>query len=96
MTLSFESNGDVIIYALEKIISFARDNYYIFLAQNVWWISSHIGLQQRLVIHIDNLKERSDITSREAVSVTPRDIQDDSRTNTQSASATPRDLTNNK
>jgi hypothetical protein len=62
MTITFESDQDIIVYALEKIISFARDNSYIFLAQSVWWISSIIGLQQGLVIHIDNLKIRKDLT----------------------------------
>jgi hypothetical protein len=61
MTIIFESDNDVIIYALEKIISFARNNQYIFLAQSVWWISSIIGLQEGLVIHIDNLKARSEV-----------------------------------
>jgi hypothetical protein len=61
MTITFESAKDVIIYALEKIISHARYNQYIFLAQRVWWISSILGLQEELVIHIDNLKARSDV-----------------------------------
>jgi hypothetical protein len=63
MTITFESDKDVIVYALEKIISFARDNSYIFLAPTVWWISSIIGLQQGLVIYIDNLKIRSNLTT---------------------------------
>jgi hypothetical protein len=67
MTITFESDKDVIVYALEKIISYARDNQYIFLAQSVWWISSILGLQQGLIIHIDNLKVRSDI--REPVEI---------------------------
>jgi hypothetical protein len=61
MTITFESDKDVIVYALEKIISYARDNQYIFLAQSVWWISSIIGLQEGLIIHIDNLKIQSNI-----------------------------------
>jgi len=61
MTISFENNNDIIVYSLEKIISYAKDNQYIFLAQSVWWISSIIGLQQELIVHIDNLKERTDI-----------------------------------
>jgi hypothetical protein len=61
MTITFESDKDVIIYALEKIISYARNNQYIFLAQSVWWISSIIGLQEGLVIHIDNLRARSEV-----------------------------------
>jgi hypothetical protein len=61
MTITFESEQEIIIYALEKIISYARNNQYIFLAQSVWWISSIIGLQQGLIIHIDNLKVGKDI-----------------------------------
>jgi hypothetical protein len=61
MTLTFESDKDIIVYALERIISFARDNQYIFLAQSICWISSIIGLQEGLVIHIDNLKVRSEV-----------------------------------
>jgi len=49
MPITFENDNDVICYALEKIISYARDNQYIFLAQSIWWISSVIGLQQGLV-----------------------------------------------
>jgi hypothetical protein len=71
MTITFESDKDVIVYALEKIISYTRENQYIFLAQSVWWISSIIGLQEGLVIHIDNLKNRT--TVRELVS--PEEIQ---------------------
>jgi hypothetical protein len=58
MTISFENENDVVVYALEKLISYARNNNYIFLAQTVWWISSIIGLQEGLVTHIDNLRER--------------------------------------
>jgi hypothetical protein len=65
MTITFETDNDVIVYALEKIISYARNNQYIFLAQSVWWISSIIGLQEGLIIHIDNLKERSNIGQTE-------------------------------
>jgi hypothetical protein len=67
MTITFESDKDVIIYALEKIISYARNNQYIFLAQSVWWISSIIGLQEGLFIHIDNLKARSEVRPEIAI-----------------------------
>jgi hypothetical protein len=63
MIITFENEDDVIVYALEKIISFARNNQYIFLAQRVWWISSILGLQQNLVIHIDNLKKQLNINT---------------------------------
>jgi hypothetical protein len=73
MTITFESDKDVIVYALEKIISYARDNQYIFLAQSSWWISSIIGLQEGLVIYIDNLKAREVVDKPElrSVSVVP-------------------------
>jgi hypothetical protein len=58
MTITFENDNDIIVYALERIISYARENHYIFLAQSIWWISSIIGLQQGLVIHIDNCRRR--------------------------------------
>jgi hypothetical protein len=61
MTITFERDKDVIAYALEKIIVYARDNQYIFLAQSVWWISSILGLQEGLVIHIDNLRAHKNI-----------------------------------
>jgi hypothetical protein len=66
MTITFQNDIDIIVYALEKIISYARRNQYIFLAQSIWWISSMIGLQQGLVDYIDNLKRRSNITIPEA------------------------------
>jgi hypothetical protein len=62
MTLTFENDNHVIVYALEMIISYFRENQYIFLAQRIWWISSIIGLQQGLVIFIDNVKIRSNIS----------------------------------
>jgi len=85
MTITFENNNDVIVYALEKILSYPRDNQYIFLAQSVWWISSIIQLQQELVVHIDTLRIRLEVPAQRdtvralegEVSVTPRDIQGD-------------------
>jgi len=59
MTISFENYNEVIIYTLEKIISYARDNQYIFLAQSIWWISWIIGLQLGLVTYIVTLQFRS-------------------------------------
>jgi len=61
MPITYENYRDVIINALEKIISFIRDNQYIFLAQSIWWISSFIGLQKGLVTHINNLNTRSEV-----------------------------------
>jgi len=65
MTITFDNDNDVIVYALEKIISYARQYQYIFVAQSVWWLASVIGLQEGLIRHIDNLKIGSDIALRE-------------------------------
>jgi hypothetical protein len=81
MPITFENDNDVIVYALEKIISFARNNQYVFLAQSVRWISSIIGLQQKLVVHIDNLRSSINCNQEEscsrAVSAIPRNLQEE-------------------
>jgi hypothetical protein len=74
MTITFENDSDVIVYALEKIISFARENQYLFVANCAWFVASIIGLDEGLVIHIDNLVNRNRISNRREVSATPRDI----------------------
>jgi len=61
MTITFKNDNDITVYALDKVISYARDIQYMFLAQSIWWISLFVGLQQRLIIHIDNLKIQEDI-----------------------------------
>jgi len=55
MTISFENSNGVIVYAFEQIISFARDNQYIFVTQWIWWMASIIRLQQGFIIYIDTL-----------------------------------------
>jgi hypothetical protein len=56
MPVTFKNINDIIIYALEKIISFARTNYYLFVALCIWWLASIIDLQSGLKEHIENLK----------------------------------------
>jgi len=68
MTITFKDDSDVIIYALEKIISFARERQHLFVASCIWWIASVIGLEQGLVNHIDNLRERKRLVPLEAES----------------------------
>jgi len=60
MPITFEGDNDIIVYAFKKIIAYARIHQYIFLVQSIWWISSVIGSQSSLVIHIDNLRVRSE------------------------------------
>jgi len=61
MTITFENDNDIIIYTLEKIISYARRTQQIFVAHCIWWLASLIGLKQGLVVHIDNRPIRSEI-----------------------------------
>jgi hypothetical protein len=95
MTLTFENDSDIIVYASEKIISFARENQYLFVANWVWWISGIIGLDTELTNHIDNLRSRKARLPREncetkfedpaliecTISTTLRDLTKDQRTN---------------
>jgi len=94
MTITFESDNDVIVYALENIIIYARDNRYIFVAQSVCWIASIIGLTDRLVTHIDNIcilsetykapvQEVEQLSLEKEVVIAPRDVQADSAVNSE-------------
>jgi len=73
MTITFENDNDVIVYALEKIISYAREHHYFFVANCVWWTASIIGLDGGLRRYIDTLASRQPAIVR-GVSTTPRDI----------------------
>jgi hypothetical protein len=77
MPLTFEKDNDVIIFALEKILAFARANQYLFVANCVWWIAAVIGLDTGLVIYIDNLVSRTQDNQPRGISSTPRDIARD-------------------
>jgi len=87
MTVTFENDNNVIVYALVKVISHARRTQQIFVAQCVWWLASIIGLEQGLVNYIDNIQSRRNVTvnPEEALSIgrtvspTPRDLQEDTR-----------------
>jgi hypothetical protein len=56
MTITFKCDNDIIVYALEKVIDFARIKGYIFEAQCVGRLASNIGLEQELINYIDNLR----------------------------------------
>jgi hypothetical protein len=90
MTVTFENDKEVIVYALEKIIAYARQTQQVFVAHCIWWIASVIGLESGLISHIDNLHYRTvigvqhgsepgkDPASTRAESTIPRDIQEGS------------------
>jgi len=83
MPITFENDNDVIIYALECVISHARRTQQIFVGQCVWWLASIIGLEQGLVSHIDRLQGQENTTLQEqlpcAVSAIPWDLTEDGR-----------------
>jgi len=61
MTITFENDNDVFVYALKRIISYARKSRQIFVAQCVWWLAGLIGLEESLVKHIDNCNGRTTV-----------------------------------
>jgi hypothetical protein len=58
MTNTFSNDNDVIIYTFETVFASARRTQQIFVAQCVWWLAGIIGLEQGLIVHIDNLRSR--------------------------------------
>jgi hypothetical protein len=65
MTITFENDNDVIIYALEKVISYARRTQQIFVAECVWWLASIVGLEIGLTNHIDILRNQEEGLSQD-------------------------------
>jgi hypothetical protein len=61
MTITVETDGDVIVYALENIISDAREKQYLFVANCAWWIAGITRLDSGLTIFIDNLETRKHV-----------------------------------
>jgi len=73
MTLSFENESDVLIFAFERLINYARINQYLFVANCVLWIVNVMGLDEALRNYIDTLELNNRIQVR-GISTTPRDI----------------------
>jgi hypothetical protein len=94
MTITFERDNDVIVYALEKIIAFARENQYLFMGKCVWWIAGIIGLDSGLTIYIDTLEVRKQI-GQLRISPTPRDIGRSASANSQEIEIEKELLSNN-
>jgi hypothetical protein len=97
MTITFENDNDVIVYALEKVIAYTRRTEQVFVAQCVWWLASIIGLEKGLVIHIDNIQSRVEVTAAaKAVSedIPSVEVDRDNKTNQdlREVSVTPRDI----
>jgi hypothetical protein len=73
MTITFESDSNVIVNALEKIISLARQNQYLIVANCAWGIAGVIGLDSGLMTHIDNSESQIYLGKR-TISATLHDI----------------------
>jgi hypothetical protein len=73
MTITVETDADVIIYAVKKIISFARENQYLFVANCAWWRAGITRLDSGLTIFIDNLETRKRV-GLYRISMTPSNI----------------------
>jgi hypothetical protein len=104
MPITFENDNDVIVYALEKVISYARRTQQIFVAHCVWWLASIIGLESGLINYIDTLTGREEVrlqaeTSKKSRKVPKQDLRQihpdrvAQVSREKSFSATPRDLT---
>jgi len=82
MTISFANDTDIIVYALERMINYARKYQYIFIARCVWWIASTIGLESGLIKHIDSLcLETSQISLQEDSKIDKTDTELEQRCN---------------
>jgi hypothetical protein len=68
MTITFENDNNVIVYAFEKTISHPRKTQQIFLAQCVWWLASIVGLESGLVNYINILRKREEVLSQDQLS----------------------------
>jgi hypothetical protein len=75
MTITFENDNDVIVYALEKVILYAKRTQQIFVAQCVWWLAFIVGLETGLINHIDILRKREEVLSKELL---PEEVHEDS------------------
>jgi hypothetical protein len=76
MSITFENDNDIIVNALEKVISFARSTQQIFVAQCIWWLASIIGLERELEIHISNLHGRTIVAKPVKIETGPSELPD--------------------
>jgi hypothetical protein len=58
MTITFDKENDIIVYSLEKIISYAKQTQEIVVPQCLWWRASIIGLERGLIRYIDIVRNR--------------------------------------
>jgi hypothetical protein len=61
MTVTFQDDNSIVIYALGKILCFARQNQYIFVADCIWWIAALVGINEGQASYIDSLHHQRHI-----------------------------------
>jgi hypothetical protein len=60
MPITFENDNEVIVYALERVIAYARRTQQIFVAQCDWWLAAITGYERELISHINNLRSQEE------------------------------------
>jgi len=74
--MTLESDNDVNVYTLELILSCSWNRHYLFAAKWPWWIVSLTGLQQGLIVYIDNLQIQTLVNPKyiRVITSMPRDV----------------------
>jgi len=54
MTITFETEADILLWAFAKFITTFHYKQYLFAAKGVWWLATMIALEPALVYLIDN------------------------------------------
>jgi hypothetical protein len=93
MSIFFTNDNDIFVYAMEKVIAYARDNQHIFVMQWVWWLVSIIRPRQGLVvIDINNLDKHSTLILQDSAVSNVQLEQVTSRPSNRKVSVSPRYL----
>ena len=74
MTIIFDNDINIIIYALERLSALCWEIHYCYAAQCIWWISALAGLQNCLVDYIEIQQSQLSVHQWDMFP-TPRDIQ---------------------
>jgi hypothetical protein len=71
MPITIENDHEVIVYALVQLIAFPRRTQQIFIGPCVWCLVLIIGLEEGLLVLINNLCTREENVVRKSVEVIP-------------------------
>jgi len=65
MSINFENNNDILVYALAQVIAYPGRTEQIVVARCTWWLASVWGLEEGLIVNIANLAGRNLETLRQ-------------------------------